>query len=385
MASGPAGGSAPGRPSRGRRLGRTVLVLIPVLLIAQLLWVFFDIVRLRSIDSEQLFEVFSAHLEERDSRPLPQFSPAGTEERQSGPAIWVLGASSIYFPQGETFVEQLAMRLRADSASLQVANLGVSGVESRALVEKFEETLARSASPPVLLIVYAGHNDYNVLYHASLARSFDLFEPLFHLLAPFTRPGLRHGMTVYLRTRVPPLLEWLQRGGMLDLSHLDLTAVNSVVAARFRQNLEVILGRCKARGTEVWLVTPVGNLLVRPYGAQATTASYEWGMALPGGATKLALLRRAQESEFVTFDIRAKRGAREALTSLVGPGTTLVDLDSWLVAHNLRLDTRLFVDYFHFTKWGHARIVECLLEMLAQRPELRSRLGLTREVTAGSP
>ena len=374
-----------GQPSRARRLARAFVILVPALLLAQLLWVAIDIMRLNAIDSEQLLRVFSDHVAQRDAEPLPSLGRTDMGSIESGATIWVLGASSIFFPRGETFVEQLAGRLRARNPSLQVTNLGISGIESRALVEQFEASLSQSPRGPELLIIYAGHNDYNVLYHASLARSFDLFEPLFHLLAPFTQPGLRHGMTVYLRTRVPPLLEWLQRGRLLDFSHLDLTVVNQRIEARFRRNLERIIDRCEALETEVLLVTPVGNLLARPYGSRAaTTAPYMWGLALPDSAARIALLQSAQESEFVTYDIRAKAGIAEAMRSLAGSRVSVVDLDSWLVVRGLRLHVRLFADYFHFTKWGHARVTECLWEALAARPKLWSRLGLGPTATAES-
>jgi lysophospholipase L1-like esterase len=274
-------------------------------------------------------------------------------------------------------VEQLGELLRQRNPNLQMVNLGISGIESRALVEQFEESLSRGMGLPTLLVIYAGHNDYNVLYHASLTRKFDLFEPLFYLLAPFTRPGLNHGMTVYLRSRVPPLVEWLQRRGLVDFSTLSLTAVNRAIAVRFERNLERIVKQCKGRAIPVMLVTPVGNLLAHPYGSLAsTTAPYLLGLSLPPGEARLALLRVAQESEFLTFDIRAKAGVREAMHSLAEPAVFVADLDGWLVAQGVRLDGRLFSDYFHFTKWGHAKVAEFLHQELAGRPEVARKLGL---------
>jgi len=367
-------------------VARVVVVLLPILLVTQLLWVFFDVVRLRFIDSEELLTSFNEHVATRDSRPLPQFGDSVARMDNGGPSIWVLGASSVYFPQGETFVEQLGEKLRVRNPALQILNLGISGIESRALVERFEGHLAASKKTPDLLLIYAGHNDYNVLYHASLARKFDLFEPLFYLLAPFTRPGLRHGMTVYLRARVPPLLEWLQRSGLVDFSALDLAAVNVSIATRFRLNLGRIVAHCRDAGIAVLLVTPVGNLLERPYGSLGVTAAaYHLGMSLPDGESRLALLRLAQESEFLTYDIRAKEGVVEAMRSLTDSEVSLVDLDSWLVDRGLRLDSRLFSDYFHFTRWGHAGVTECLLDELAARPKLEKRLGLSPRATTEFP
>lgn len=361
-----------------------MVVLLPVLILTQLLWVFFDVLRLRSIDSEELLTAFVEHVAIRDSRPLPEFGTGRGQAGGDGPTIWALGASSIFFPEGLTFVEQLGQQLQQSNPRLRMLNLGISGIESRALVEQFETALAQQPKPPELLVIYAGHNDYNALYHASLARKFDLFESLFYLLAPFTRPGLRHGMTVYLRTRVPPLLEWFQRAGLVDLSHLDLEAVNQRVSARFRQNLVRIIERCRLLRVPVLLVTPVGNLLARPYGSlAATTAPYLLGMSLRGEA-RLGLLRTAQENEFVTYDIRAKAGAVAVLRSLAKPGIVVVDLDACLVAGKVRLDPRLFSDYFHFTKWGHARVAECLRDAVAAWPELTLGLGIGQDATARS-
>ncbi len=328
---------------------------------------------------------FTEHVAIRDGSPLPQFGVSPSPSDDSGPVIWVLGASSIFFPQGETFVEQLGALLRLRNPQLQMLNLGISGIESRALVEQFQENLGRGAGLPELLIIYAGHNDYNVLYHASLTRKFDLFEPLFYLLAPFTRPGLKHGMTVYLRSRVPPVVEWLQRQGLVDLSELSLAQVNRAIAARFEKNLKVIIEQCKGHGVPVMLVTPVGNLLARPYGSLATTSAPYWlGLSLPAGEARLSLLRAAQEAEFLTYDIRAKAGVREVMWEVVEPGVFTVDLDGWLVARGWRLDSRLFSDYFHFTKWGHGRVAECLQQELAGRQELEQRLGLAKSPTAES-
>jgi lysophospholipase L1-like esterase len=370
---------------RVRRVARTLVVIIPILLVTQLLWIFFDVVRLRFVDSEELLASFSEHLAIRDARPLPQFGVSSAGEEEVGPTIWVLGASSIFFPQGETFVEQLGERLRKRNPQLQTVNLGISGIESRALVEHFEANLANRAGAPGLLIIYAGHNDYNVLYHASVARKFDLFEPLFYLLAPFTRPGLNHGMTVYLRSRVPPLVEWLQSRGLVDFSQLSLVEVNRLIAARFKGHMTRIVKQCKAQGIAVMFVTPVGNLLARPYGSLAATSiPYLRGLSLPAGEGRLSHLRAAQESEFLTFDIRAKAGVREVMWSLEEPGVVVLDLDGWLVAQELRLDSRLFSDYFHFTKWGHARVTEFLVKALAERPEVEKKLGLTESSTAES-
>jgi lysophospholipase L1-like esterase len=361
---------------RARQLARLLIISSQALVVALLLWVGIDLLRLRSIDTEDLQASFDAALASRSSHEPRQLDGA-MARRSKEPTIWALGASSLVFPESETFVEQLAARLRVTNPSLSVENLGVSGVESSALVEHFEKALASPMSPPDLLLVYAGHNDYNVLYHTSLAREFDVLEPFFYLLGSVTRPGLRHGLTVYLRSRVPPLLERLQQSHLVDFSHLDLRAVNQAIARRLEENLQQIISRCRALGIPVMLVTPVGNLLARPYGSiGVTSAAFHWGQALPDGPWRLSLLRAAQEGEFTTYDIRAKAPGISAIKSLAGPGVVVVDLDLWLEERGMRLDERLFSDYFHFTSWGHARVTDCLMEEMVRLSGVLPRLRL---------
>jgi lysophospholipase L1-like esterase len=64
------------------------------------------------------------------------------------------------------------------------------------------------------------------------------------------------------------------------------------------------------------------------------------------------------------------------MKSLVGPGVWVVDLDLWLEARGLRLDERLFSDYFHFTSWGHARVADCLMEEMVRHAGLLPRIRL---------
>ncbi len=366
-----------------RVIARTLIALVCLLAAAALLWVAVDLVRIRLVDEESVqaaWEGFAASQTEPPAHaPLEARPP---RPPTAPPVVWVLGASSVVLPEGETFAVALQRLLHARRPDLTVENLGRSGVESGALRRIFDEALARAPHRPDLLVVYAGHNDFNVAYHGSVARQYDLFEPLLGLLSVLSERGRRHGYHYFLRFRMPPLLERLQALGLVRLRPPGLATVDREIRARFRTHLDGILAAARDSDVPVLLVTPVGNLLARPYGRrEETTVLYGFGRALAGTEVGLRLLEGARESEFLTYDIRARSALVEELRARTGDGLYVVELDRWLEKRGLRLSPRLFADYLHFTPWGHEQVAACLSEFLYARRELVSKLGLDGEGT----
>lgn len=284
------------------------------------------------------------------------------------PLVYVLGASSVIRTDGGVFSEYLERRLRRRLPAAAVLNFGYSGIDSFTLRRRLDQAL--ELRRPDLVVLYAGHNDYNNVYATIVKPAFQRFNPLLELHKRITDPHAGHNVVVHARIFNPRILEVLQRVGLLTVDP-RLSCVDELALDRFERNLAAIMDRLRRTAVPLLLVTPVGNLTARPYGdLRQVTEPYERGMRQPNMCAAYPLLKRAQDAERFTYDSRAKTPLLAHLRAIRRPGVHVLDVDHALRQRGCPFSHALFLDYFHFKDEGHRLIAALLDAHLRAHPTL---------------
>lgn len=198
--------------------------------------------------------------------------------------ILAIGASSVRgfgLPDGQSWPAQLEAQLRAAGRPVEVINAGVNGATTLQLRRAMPELLALQ---PDLVLIYAGHNDFN--YYPVLAAALDAHPELLRARALGDRLALLRATRAGLRwagllppppppasTMPPdPRARAVAHGPQAPHQSPDELAERRAAQARaaariqaiYDENITDIAHQAKAAGARVALITPI-NALSEPH------------------------------------------------------------------------------------------------------------------------
>ena len=347
-----------------------LILAIPALLLGGLLIVSLrDLYELHRIDPAAMLQDFRDAVPRR--QPLSFPLPDELYERDpSRKTVFAFGASSLLLSDGDlAFPEYLERR----APSLRVVNFGVSGIDSLAVRQRVREALA--VDRPDIIVLYFGHNDYNVHYHLYIIpkylQKFDGLLRLPYLFYNAERPVAHFAdgaFYSYARLHRPQLYQAFQNLGLFRLDPEAFAPINDLILKTFKENTEAILGMAASQKVPVVLITPVGNLHAEPYGdIRTTTAYYRKGMGSADYAESLSYLKQARDAEITTYDLRAKSPLIDYLRTVRRPNVYVLDLEKRLEEMRFGFGSEDFVDYFHFNDRSHRLIAGIIYDFLKEK------------------
>jgi lysophospholipase L1-like esterase len=279
--------------------------------------------------------------------------------------IFVFGESSLVITDGNTFTNYLNKYYN----DINAINLGVAGIESQSLKKRIDYCL--NLAEPDMVVLYFGHNDYNMAYHNSVLSNFfsrfDLLTRIAYVLHDKTRRTdviWHQDLFWYSRLFRPVLYDGLNRIGLLNLDTINFDDVNNQILHYYIQNTEAILNSVSRKNIPVIIITPIGNLAARPYGGNKTHLLYSDGIKEPYYYDSVRLLKEARDKEFMTYDIRAKTALLNYIRGIKKNNVFILDLESELESRHFNFDYTGFIDYFHFNDKTHQLISHVIHDYL---------------------
>ncbi|MFT5679427.1 MAG: lysophospholipase L1-like esterase [Myxococcota bacterium] len=295
----------------------------------------------------------TADYQSRD--PFPPWPAAVPHPRAA-----VIGGSSVHERSAGVRPEGEFPALIAAATGIDTLNLGSPALDSHDLVRLVEELLV---SPPDVLVVYTGHNDFGNTY----------FNQRYGNLSAGLSARAQAGMEqlqlfCQLRRLIAPLSQATSAGPSFNNQGAPISRTQWWAALRYLEaNLRRIVWMSDKADVPVVLVTPV-SALARPPAAlrcmgDGPCAMELWRAALEetDPLTSEALMRRARDTDGIPM--RAPSQAIDAVRRVAQEeGAILVDAERDLPRH-IGLDTPadgLFHDHVHFTAAGHAAMAELI-------------------------
>ncbi|MDP2690037.1 MAG: hypothetical protein Q8P48_08000, partial [Deltaproteobacteria bacterium] len=256
------------------------ILLSPAFLVLFFIAVFFaDVIRINRVSHDDIGRSFNRFLAAREGTSFPP--PKAFHEMEPGGAnVFLFGASSVVISDKLTFADYLEKDLGADNRNIKVVNFGIPGIDSHSVKSRVEQSLRFSPAPPRAIILYFGHNDYNVAYTSSLNThwddSFNTFLKIgYHLSGrKFNFPDQKFVFKAeeyneYLWYAIftrPVFFNIAQRLRLYRVDNAKYGEYNARILEQFKNNTEEILRMARSESIPVIIVTPIGNLHARPYG-----------------------------------------------------------------------------------------------------------------------
>lgn len=357
---------------KNRFLFTVVLTLPALLLFGLLAATAVDLYRVRNVKPSEMLETLKARLEQKDaaSFPLPDRL---FMQHESRPTVFVFGSSDLLLSDGGVFPDYLEQF----HGELNVINLGIMGIDSFAVKKRVMEALA--VARPDVIVLFFGHNDYNTAYHGTLLPEyFDRFDTLLRLPHVFHSGDKKEGVLLtdefywFARYTRPSLYQVFQRLHLVAFDHKDFEPIDALVLDHFRRNYDSILNVAASIQVPVVAILPVGNLHAEPFGDyRATTAWYRQGLSEPDYDRSLALLKKARDTEILTYDLRAKSPLLLYLKSLKRPGVHVMDLEAVLETRKFEFGYSDFLDYVHLNDRTHRLLAEITYDFMLRNDLLR--------------
>jgi len=378
-----------GTPTPGKLWGFRVLLIAPWLpLLLPLVAFSVRLAEVREGAGEGQFETLVSYLQAKHL----SWEVEGLTRGPAARRIYFLGASSLVLPNPTlTFPAIVQTLLDHPTSRIVCHNLARSGIDSYSIKSILSRAL--ELHKPDLVVLYAGHNDYNIPYRTLLKPRYHLIrgtraEQLLETLGAdswfFSRlkVGFGSGLGWFLESNLEPLLlKYLQRSGLLRIDDALFARCDAAILAAYVANLEAILGLTREAHLPLVVVVPVCNLETEPVGTpEHTTQPYFQGLAETDQAARLSLLRRARDGDRFGGDLRAKTPLLEHLRGLASTeGVVVFDLERALEKRGARFDYGEFYDAFHLLPQTHRLVAELLA------PVLRELLASPRRATPPVP
>jgi lysophospholipase L1-like esterase len=295
--------------------------------------------------------------------------------------IFVFGGSSVVISEKKTFAEHLETRFSETKPEIQVINLGINGFDSFGVKRRLHDVLELVNKNPRLVILYMGHNEYNISYTNVINPYFNAFDPFLRIMFRFSDQQFILAPQQYIDTmQLPPGFFWyamFNRGRILHYLQtirlfkckadyeFYLTKCNQLILNHFKNNLNQIIETSQSQNIPLLIVTPIGNLHAEPYGDISKTAKYfRMGQQETDYAKQIEYLTRARDSEFITGDIRAKSELLKHIRTISEPGIYVLDIEQELLKKEFPFDHTCFMDYFHFNDICHHMVADYLYEFV---------------------
>ncbi|HWR72875.1 MAG TPA: SGNH/GDSL hydrolase family protein [Nitrospirota bacterium] len=351
-----------------KKLLFTIILLLPALLLVVLtVNTILDIIAINRVDPQIVYQDLKDALPRRHpwSFDMPD-SILG--QNPSEKTVFVFGESSLILSDGGTFPEYL----EKDHKGLRVVNFGVSAIDSLTVRQRVTEAL--SLSRPDVIILYYGHNDYNVAYHAYLLpkyfERFDLLLRLAYIFHVERNPVARfadYDFYTFARLYRPRLIRLFQKLGLIRIDQKAYEPVNQLILDQYIRNNEAILSMTSSMHIPVVVITPVGNLHVEPHGDLNTTSLHTRGINTADYAQSIALLKKARDAELLTYDLRAKSPLAQYIRDIRKPNVYVLDLETLLETRRFGFGNEDFVDYFHFNDRSHRLVADIIYDFMVRK------------------
>ncbi len=347
-----------------------------------------DALQLNKIDHNGIRISLDRYLQAKEPTTFPP--PEDFSEADSSHAnIYVFGESSVVLTDKLTFSHYLGKDLSEAVPDARVTNFGIPGIDSYSIKKRVSQALQFAPAKPKVLILYYGHNDYNVAYdniiNIAYDGSFNTFLKIGNYVSggKFNFPEQKFVFNSekfgelywYARFRRPEFLNLAQKAGLFKVKNDMYDEYNGMILEHFKKNTEEILLMAREAGIPVILVTPIGNLHAKPYGAiEIVDKSYKQGISARDYKESHDLLMKARDNEVFTGDIRGKTPLNEYLRSLHnGKSVFVFDLERDFTEAKFAFDESNFMDYFHFNDKAHQKIAGYLAgKIMADQQLMRS-------------
>lgn len=320
-----------------------------------------------------------------------RFVPLDTDKGDR--VIHVFGGSSVVLQEYDrSFPALLEGLLNRGGGGFRVFNFGACTLDTFSVRHRAIQAMDRDR--PDLVIVYTGHNDWINPYRQVIKPEFflvwntpilyEMFEsyylrvhlPLSNLLSDYAGEP---AYWAFLEHTLEPLLNhWLQKVGLIRISRAAFAEFDRIILEAAQKNILSLLDKARSRRIPVVLVTPVGNLTLRPFGIDGKSWElYQAGMAEKRYRQRMELLQEARDEEAFTFDMRAKSSFIDWLRGLRGPGIHVMDLEQALMDNGFGFGERDFCDYVHFELDTH-RLTADLIHRFLEEKKVCCGLGPRR-------
>ncbi len=374
-----------------KRLIFWAVLLSPAFVVLFFLFAFIsDGLKLNRIDHDNIGKSLNSYLltKEPTTFPPPEDLSAADSTHAN---IYVFGESSVVLTDKLTFSHYLEKDLNEAVPDANVTNFGIPGIDSYSIKKRVSQALQFAPAKPNVLLLYYGHNDYNVAYdniiNINYDDSFNTFLKIGNSISggKFNFPDQKYVFNSekfgelywYARFRRPVFLNLAQKAGLFKVDNAMYDGYNEMILERFKKNTEEILLMAKEAGIPVVLVTPIGNLRAKPYGAiEIVDQNYKQGLSAKGYKESHDYLMKARDNEIFTGDIRAKTPLNDYLRSLHnGTSVFVFDLEKDFSEEKFAFDESNFLDYFHFNDKAHQKIARYLAKKIMADEQLRRSLA----------
>lgn len=370
------------------------ILLLPAFVVLFFVAVFIsDVKKLDRISYDEIDAKLDAYLSTKEGTPFPppkDFFSTGPQDA----GIFVFGASSVVITDKSTFGQYLEQGLQPHNGNVRVVNFGIPGLDSYSVKLRVAQALKSATSAPKAIVLYFGHNDYNVAYknvlHPYWEDSFNSFLKLtYHLSGrKFNFPDQKfvfksenfNDFYWYAMFTRPVFFDIAQRLRLYSVDNARYEGYNLKILEQFKRNTSGILDMAAAKGIPVIIVTPIGNLSAKPHGSiDIVDKSYKMGMSAGNYAESVRHLTKAKDNEIFTGDMRAKSQLLDYLRTLHdGNKVFVMDLERDFIQAGFKFDGSNFLDYFHLNDSAHRAVGSYLSGRIRADGKLREHLGLSK-------
>jgi hypothetical protein len=309
--------------------------------------------------------------------------------------VWLFGASSFAAPDRVVFPSKLSARYAAQGRTVVIDNLAWEGFTTADLARRAEQAAEQAVAEgiqPDIVVFYEGHNDVTTTFHAAMG--FPAANPWAYPVsaltalpawvwtAGWTQFPEGGGYRFFRNRRMGALFRLYQQLGLVQFEPEDFTPLVDHILDHYVPNIDRTRAVAASLHADFIVVTPVGNLLMRPYGpVNVIDPLYDAGVAEPDYERRMSVLLQARDAEVFTSDMRTKSVMIDALRQYAStspdPGQLLqlCDLERALFDRQAPMDDSMFVDPLHFSDLGFEQMADVVFGCLQRWEEARGERG----------
>jgi len=279
--------------------------------------------------------------------------------------IYVFGGSSAVSPtQDNVFAYYLEKELNElGQKKVRVFNFGRSGVDSNTVKLRVNSTI--NIKEPDLIVIYSGHNDYNLAYKIFIKPNFYIISKNFILNGLLRSAVKDDARKIHKIEDVDgKLIEALQNVGLLNIKVDKFDRFDEIILRKFSHNMNDIIDITNERDIPVIFMAEISNLEFRPTGTKITGNFYLKGINEKDYTKRINYLIAAKDSELFSFNIRTKSELNEFLRGLDAKNVYILDLEKELISENFEFDYNYFSDDAHLTPQGHMVVTQHLYNFI---------------------
>jgi len=304
--------------------------------------------------------------------------------------IFVYGASSVVVPQYNlTFSKYLETNLNKNKNNVDIINFGMDASSSDIIKGRIQATLNNKIKPN-LIIIYAGHNDYNRIYQSkinddlSILKKMVFFKLFGGILEKFAFKHYDFKRESAEGSRIKPIyipvftnIDWviepelkkfLQKLGVVKFKNQQFKKYNELILDHYSQNIYDIIELVTINKIPMIIITPISNLEAEPFGINEFTSDiYQKGLQEINYKKRIDYLMTARDNEIFSGHMRSKSEMNGFLREINESGVYILDLEKDLIKRNLSFGYGDFYDYVHMRPETHRQIAEILYVYMQQK------------------